>query len=100
MDEHLADPLQAPSFPTAGHCPCGLALLSVSAQPAPSIAGSYETIRRWAKKFGPDYARRLRRKQPSPGDVWHLDEVAITIAGKKHWWWRTLDQGGYEEFDR
>ena len=29
------------------------------------IAVSYETIRRWGKKFGPDYARRLRRKQPS-----------------------------------
>jgi hypothetical protein len=23
---------------------------------------SYETIRRWAKKFGPDYAHRLKRK--------------------------------------
>jgi transposase-like protein len=25
------------------------------------IVVSYETIRRWAKKFGPEYARRLRR---------------------------------------
>ena len=32
------------------------------------IAVSYETIRRWGKKFGPDYARRLRRKQPSRDD--------------------------------
>jgi putative transposase len=38
------------------------------------IVVSYETIRCWAKKFGPDYAGRLRRKQPSPSDVWHLDE--------------------------
>ena len=56
---------------------------------------SYETIRRWAKKFGPDYARRLRRKRPSRHDVWHLDEVVLSIAGKKHWFWRAVDQDGY-----
>jgi putative transposase len=33
------------------------------------IVVSYETIRRWGRKFGSDYARRLRRKQPSPDDV-------------------------------
>ena len=33
------------------------------------IVVSYETIRRWGKKFGPEYARRIRRKQPSPHDV-------------------------------
>lgn len=59
------------------------------------IAVSYETIRRWGKKFGPDYARRLRRKKPSCNDVWHLDKVAITIAGRKHWLWRAVDQDGY-----
>jgi len=56
---------------------------------------SYETIRRWAKKFGPDYARRLRRKRPSRHNVWHLDEVVLSIAGKKHWFWRAVDQDGY-----
>ncbi len=59
------------------------------------IVVSYETIRRWGRKFGSDYARRLRRKQPSPYDVWHLDEVVISIAGKKHWLWRAVDQDGY-----
>jgi putative transposase len=59
------------------------------------IVVSYETIRRWGRKFGPAYARRLRRKQPSPHDVWHLDEVVISIAGKKHWLWRAVDQDGY-----
>ncbi len=59
------------------------------------IVVSYETIRRWGKKFGPEYARRLRRKPPSPNDVWHLDEVVISIAGKKHWMWRAVDQDGY-----
>lgn len=56
---------------------------------------SYETIRRWAKKFGPGYARRLRRKNPSWADVWHLDEMVMTIAGRKYWLWRAVDQDGY-----
>jgi putative transposase len=59
------------------------------------IAVSYETIRRWGRKFGPDYARRLRRKTPLRSDIWHLDEVMVLIAGKKHWLWRAVDQDGY-----
>jgi len=59
------------------------------------IVVSYETVRRWALKFGPAYTRRLRRKTPSRRDVWHLDEVVVTIAGKKHWLWRAVDQDGY-----
>jgi putative transposase len=56
---------------------------------------SYEMVRRWAPKFGPAYARRLRRKRPSRRDIWHLDEVVITIAGKARWLWRAVDQDGY-----
>jgi putative transposase len=41
------------------------------------IVVSYETMRRWALKFGQDYARRLGRKTPSRYDIWHLDEVVI-----------------------
>ena len=59
------------------------------------IVVSYETIRRWGKKFGPEYAWRLRHKQPRPHDVWHLVEVMISIAGKTHWLWRAVDQDGY-----
>jgi putative transposase len=59
------------------------------------ILVSYETVRRWALKFGPAYARRLKRKTPSRRDIWHLDEVVVTIAGQKHWLWRAVDQDGY-----
>jgi putative transposase len=59
------------------------------------ILVSYETVRRWALKFGPAYARRLRRKTPSPRDIWHLDEVVVTISGQKHWVWRAFDQDRY-----
>jgi len=30
---------------------------------------SYETIRRWTVKFGPQIARNLRRRQARPGNV-------------------------------
>ena len=43
-------------------------------------------------------ARRSRTRSggrlPRPGDKWHLDEVEIKIAGKKHWLWRAVDQDG------
>ena len=44
------------------------------------IVVSYETIRRWGLKFGPAYAKQLRRRRSSLQDVWHLDEVVISIA--------------------
>ena len=59
------------------------------------ITVSYETIRRWGRKHGPEYARRVRRKAASSNDVWHLDEVAVRINGKKCWLWRAVDQDGY-----
>jgi putative transposase len=59
------------------------------------ILVSYETIRRWALKFGADYARRLKRKAPTRYDVWHLDEVVISISGEKRYLWRAVDQDGY-----
>jgi putative transposase len=37
---------------------------------------SYETVRRWALKFGPVITRRLPRRRPRPSDRWHLDESA------------------------
>src|ERR1700720_3212699 len=52
------------------------------------IVVSYETIRRWAIKFGADYARRLKRKEPSRHDIWHLDEAVVSINGEKRYLWR------------
>ena len=59
------------------------------------IVVSYETVRRWAMKFGRDYARSLKRKRASRRDIWHLDAVVVTIGGKQHWLWRAVDQDGY-----
>lgn len=59
------------------------------------IVVSYETILRWGRKFGAAYVKRLRRKTPSRKDIWHLDEMVVTIDGRKHWLWRAVDQDGY-----
>jgi len=55
------------------------------------IIVSYETIRQWCRKFGPEYARKLKRRL---GDVWHLDEVFVNIQGQRHYLWRAVDQDG------
>ena len=52
---------------------------------ARGIVVSHETARQWALKFGREFANRIRRRLPRAGDKWHLDEVAIRIAGVKHW---------------
>jgi DDE superfamily endonuclease len=31
---------------------------------------------------------------PRPDDKWHLDEVVLKIAGRKHYPWRAVDQHG------
>ena len=58
---------------------------------ARGIAVSHETVRQWGFKFGREIASRIRRR----GDKWHLDEVVLTIAGKRHWLWRAVDQEGF-----
>jgi putative transposase len=55
---------------------------------------SHETVRRWVFKFGPLFARELRRRRPRPTSRWHLDEMAVTIAGRQFWLWRAVDDEG------
>src|SRR5215472_15961087 len=58
------------------------------------IIVSYETIRQWCHKFGPDYARKLKRREGRLGDHWYLDEVFIRINGQQQYLWRAVDQDG------
>jgi putative transposase len=58
------------------------------------VVVSYETVRRWCAKFGQAYAGALRRRQPRPGDKWHLDEVFIKINGQQKYLWRAVDADG------
>ena len=55
---------------------------------------SCETVRRWTRKLGSLIARNLRRRQARPGDVWHLDDVVVKIAGRSFRLWRAVDQDG------
>ena len=58
------------------------------------ITVSYETIRHWGQTFGVDYARKLRRRRGVLGDTWFLDEVFVTIHGRRQYLWRAVDQDG------
>jgi putative transposase len=53
---------------------------------------SYESIRRWCRKFGTGFFDKPRRRRLRPGDKRHLDEVFIRISGKLHCLWRAVDQ--------
>ncbi len=58
---------------------------------ARGVVVSHETVRSWCARFGPDYAKKLRRRRARPGDKWHLDEVFIRINGTIHYLWRAVD---------
>ena len=48
----------------------------------------------WVLKFGPAFARNLRRLRPRPSTQWHLDEMAVVIGGTRLWLWRAVDSEG------
>ena len=58
------------------------------------IIVSYESVRLWCIKFGPRYARRLKRRHQGYGDTFFIDEVFVKIQGKQHYLWRAVDQDG------
>ncbi len=45
-------------------------------------------------KFGPLFARELRRRRHRVTSRWHLDEMAVMIGGKRFWLWRAVDDEG------
>ncbi len=47
------------------------------------IEASYETLRRWSVNFGLAYASRLRRSRPRRDTRWHLDELFVSINGRR-----------------
>ncbi len=44
------------------------------------IVVSYETIRNWCNKFGPAYARAIKKRRGTLGDTWYMDEVYIVTV--------------------
>ena len=55
---------------------------------------SYETIRVWVIKFGPQIAAKLRAKRPAPSPRWHFDEMVCKVRGKRMFLWRAVDDEG------
>jgi putative transposase len=60
---------------------------------------SYETVRYWWNRFGPMFAREIRKKRMYPVPnysnwKWHLDEVFVKINGETHYLWRAVDHEG------
>ena len=55
---------------------------------------SYETVRRWVARFGTAYAKRLRARRPRSDDRWHLDELYVSIGGRRMYLWRAVDAEG------
>jgi len=58
------------------------------------ISVSYESIRLWCNKFGPQYAKRLKCRHQGFGDTFYIDEVFVKIDGKQQYLWRAVDQDG------
>jgi putative transposase len=59
----------------------------------------HETVRYWWNRFGPMFAREIRKKRmhPVPNHSnwkWHLDEVFVKINGETHYLWRAVDHEG------
>ncbi len=58
------------------------------------ITVTHESIRSWCRKFGTEFAAKLRRRRPKPGDTRHLDEV-LTLSAKSElseiaWVWAAV----------
>ena len=45
------------------------------------IEVSYETIRCWTIKFGPQIARNLKRLRPAPSPLWHWMRWSVRSTG-------------------
>jgi transposase-like protein len=55
---------------------------------------TYETIRCWANKFGPQIAANLKRRRQNSSPRWHLDEMVCSIKGERWYLWRAVDAEG------
>ena len=56
------------------------------------IVVSYESIRWWCNRFGPQYANRLGRRHQGFGNTFFIDEVFVKIRGKRQYLWRAVDR--------
>jgi putative transposase len=57
-----------------------------------------ETVRFWRNRFGPIFAREIRKRRLHDCSIsrrrWHLDEIFVWIHGETHTQWRAVDHDG------
>ncbi len=61
-----------------------------------SIDISHETIRFWWNKFGPEFAKGIRKKRIGLHSNWrwHIGEVFVKVNGQTFYLWRAIDHEG------
>ena len=47
------------------------------------IIVSYESIRKWCQKFASSFRDIIKKRERKPTDKWHMDEMYLTVNGKK-----------------
>ena len=60
---------------------------------------SHEAVQYWWNRFGPLFAREIRKKRIHPVPYyskwrWHVDEMFVKINGEIHYLWRAVDHEG------
>ena len=60
---------------------------------------THESVRFWGERFGPLFARTIKRQRASfmrqhPQWRWHVDEMVVKINGRTHYLWRAVDHEG------
>jgi len=53
----------------------------------------HETVRFWVDRFGPKFAKEIRKKRVGQHSnwQWHLGEVLVKIDGERFYLWRAVD---------
>src|SRR5580700_9089907 len=95
--------LQATPLPARDHRLCRLALFPIPVEPTPhrgnALRARDPSFLRDRASLGsqirPGFRSPAQAKAAHPQRNRHLDEVVVSIAGKKHWLWRAVDQEGY-----
>jgi putative transposase len=60
------------------------------------VTVSYESVRNWCDRFGPQFAHRAKAARSKTGSTWHLDEVFVKLRGEPYVLWRAVDEHGTE----
>lgn len=57
---------------------------------------TYESVRNWCDRFGPQFAQCAKAVRLRPGRTWHLDELFVKLRGEPYVLWRAVDEHGME----